>query len=301
MSLHPGSPVSQSYSETYNRAKNYPSDDFLMARSSKAALMDRGSTKAILTDRGQYMNYLEAQLDRVNAALLAQNTLSERISGVDNTNAKLNERIDSIAKVARLSQTFSEKWGEDTTVTLSRLSERVATIEGTIGGNQTSNAETKSLISNVTDQMSSFERLRLESNKNIDSRLQEMEAKIVRLATDNAESSAKFSLINRRFEDVEAAFEGKLREVEVRAEDKLQEAKSAMDAKILEVQRACDAKIANHSAELARLRHEASLMENRMLVALAKQVSREMFHRRCVKRTGRKTSSSYPKPCPPPI
>ena len=84
------------------------------------------------------MNYLEAQLDRVTTSLLAQNTLSERMGEVDGVLQGLDERLNSVVRVARLSQTFSERWGEDTAVTVGRLTERVVAIEGMIGGNQSS-------------------------------------------------------------------------------------------------------------------------------------------------------------------
>ena len=84
----------------------------------------------------------------------------------------LDERLNSVMKVARLSQTFSERWGEDTSVTVGRLTERIAAIEGMVGGNQSSHEETKSLISNVTDHVSSLERLRLEAKQQNDDQLQ---------------------------------------------------------------------------------------------------------------------------------
>jgi len=91
--LHPPDAADQSYAESYARSKNLP---FHMPMSH--------STKAILTDRGQYMNYLEAQLERVTASLLSHGTLEKRIVDVDETVSKLDDRIQSITKVARLSQ-----------------------------------------------------------------------------------------------------------------------------------------------------------------------------------------------------
>ena len=47
--MHPADAVSQSYAESYSRMKNLNSENLPMSHSSKV----------ILTDRGQYMNYLE--------------------------------------------------------------------------------------------------------------------------------------------------------------------------------------------------------------------------------------------------
>ena len=99
----------QSYVETYNRSKNLPSN-LDMASFTPTPGSDRGvidtkySTKAILTDRGQYMSYLECQLERVTASLLAQGSLEKRMVEMDETMSKVDDRISSMTKVAKLSQ-----------------------------------------------------------------------------------------------------------------------------------------------------------------------------------------------------
>ncbi|GMH84805.1 hypothetical protein TL16_g10033 [Triparma laevis f. inornata] len=261
--MHPADAVGQSYTDTYNRTKNLNSENIPMSH----------STKMILTDRGQYMNYLEAQLDRVTMSLLAQNTLSERMGEVDGLIQNLDERINSVTKVARLSQTFSERWGEDTSTTVNRLTERIAAIEGMIGGNQSSHEETKSLISNVTDHISNLERLRLEAKQQTDEQLQSMEKKVTAINNANIQSSTTFITIDKRFEEMEKVFSEKVEEVEKRADEKVKNIQQQLEAKFQQHQRASEVKLTEHNAELARLRHEASLMENRMLAALAKQAN----------------------------
>ncbi|GMH54592.1 hypothetical protein TrST_g12191 [Triparma strigata] len=261
--MHPADAVSQSYTDTYNRTKNLNSENIPMSH----------STKMILTDRGQYMNYLEAQLDRVTTSLLAQNTLIERMGEVDGVLQGLDERLNSVVKVARLSQTFSERWGEDTAVTVGRLTERVAAIEGMIGGNQSSHEETKSLISNVTDHISNLERLRLEAKQHTDEQLQSMEKKVTEINNANIQSSTTFVSIDKRFEEMQKMFSDKVDEVEKRADEKVKGIQQQLEAKFQQHQRASEVKLTEQNAELARLRHEASLMENRMLAALAKQAN----------------------------
>jgi hypothetical protein len=153
------------------------------------------------------------------------------------------------------------------------LTERVAAVEGMVGGNQNSNDETKSLIQNVTDHISSLERLRLDANKTMDDRLVTMEGKVVGISTENVEARGKFASIDRRFEEMEAAFDFKLGEAAKETDRKLDLVKSELESKVQHVQRSVEVKLSEQAAELARLRHEASLMENRMLAALAKQAN----------------------------
>ncbi|GMH73430.1 hypothetical protein TrRE_jg9353 [Triparma retinervis] len=239
----------------------------------RESLNTKYSTKAILTDRGQYMSYLECQLERVTASLLAHGSLEKRMVDMDETMSMVDDRISSMTKVAKLSQTFAERWGEDTATSVSRLTERVAAVEGMVGGNQNSNDETKSLIHNVTDHISSLERLRLEATKTMDDRLVTMEGKVTGISTENVEARGKFASIDRRFEEMEAAFEVKLGEAAKETDRKLELVKSELESKVQQVQRSVEVKLSEQAAELARLRHEASLMENRMLAALAKQAN----------------------------
>ena len=133
-------------------------------------------------------------------------------------------------------------------------------------GNQNSNDETKSLIHNVTEHISSLERLRLEASKAIDDRLLTMEGKVNDISTDNVEAKGKFTAIDRRFEDMTTVFDLKMSEAAKETDRKLENLKTELESKVQQVQRSMEVKLSEQAAELARLRHEASLMENRRVV-----------------------------------
>jgi hypothetical protein len=107
--LHPPDRVDQSYAESYARSKNLPSDvnssSFApTAGGDRESYTTKYSTKAILTDRGQYMSYLECQLERVTASLLAHGSLEKRMVAMDEAMSMVDDRISSMTKVAKLSQ-----------------------------------------------------------------------------------------------------------------------------------------------------------------------------------------------------
>jgi len=142
-----------------------------------------------------------------------------------------------------------------------------------VGGNQSSNDETKSLIHNVTEHVSFLERLRLEATKASEDRLLTMEGKVNKIQTDNIEATGKFVSVEKRFEEMEAAFDVKMEKADLENDRKLGQVKADLECKLQQVQRSMEVKVSEQTAELARLRHEASLMENRMLAALAKQAN----------------------------
>ena len=96
--MHPNDSVSQSYSDTYARSKNLPKN-----------LPMTNSTKAILTDRGQYINYLEAQLDRLSGALLSHDSLQTKMQELEKKQLEQDDRVQNVMKITRLSQSFAER------------------------------------------------------------------------------------------------------------------------------------------------------------------------------------------------
>ena len=256
--LHPedcGGP-STTYSETFNRSRNMPSDPSFLNH----------TTKAILTDRGQYLNYLEAQLDRVTTAMMAHTTLDTRMNEVDGKLTQCDERISNMSKIARLSQSFSERWGEDTAATVNRLTERLARLEGVLNGSNTSSDETKSLITGVTDHMSTLAKMREDEMSQIESTLKSQKEL-------NETSETKFSTLNKKLKTMEERFELKVKQVETVSDKKITALKQNYDKRVEELERVNAENLSRQDAEIARLRHEASLTENRMLSALAKQAN----------------------------
>ena len=93
------------------------------------------------------------------------------------------------------------------------------------------------------------------------------------LSNDVATTSRATHFIRHRFEEMEEAFNSRVEELETKADERVKVAQQQMEAKVQQIQRSTELKLTEHNAELSRLRHEASLMENRMLAALAKQAN----------------------------
>lgn len=62
----------------------------------------------LLTDRNQYLSYLESQLDRVNATVMVVDTFSERIEEAEGRVNQAHDRIMNLRNAVKIAQVRSD-------------------------------------------------------------------------------------------------------------------------------------------------------------------------------------------------
>jgi hypothetical protein len=256
--MHPSDSHSQSYAETYSRSKNLPQ-----------SLPLSHSSKALLTDRGTYLSYLETQLDLVSQALLTHDTHASTVNSLESRSASLEDRVDNVAKVTRLSQSFAERWQEESKEASQRLSERLAALEGMVGAASagTSKADaTGGVVATLTEHVAHVEQIRLEERGRADKALAEM-------AQENADTRKMSEEARASVEALEARFTELLRKQGAAHREEVDKMREGFTQGLEAQKSAHELAVSEQAAETARLRHELSLAENRLLSALAKQAS----------------------------
>eukprot|EP01083_Nonionella_stella_P275160 934420_1 len=69
----------------------------------------KSTTNALLTDRSAYISFLEIQLERVTASVMTVQGFSERIKELQDQYVGLEERVQSLARALKVSQSMGEQ------------------------------------------------------------------------------------------------------------------------------------------------------------------------------------------------
>eukprot|EP01083_Nonionella_stella_P161117 527346_1 len=85
------------------------SSNVISAMKEKKKSPKKSTTNALLTDRSAYISFLEIQLERVTASVMTVQGFSERIKELQDQYVGLEERVQSLARALKVSQSMGEQ------------------------------------------------------------------------------------------------------------------------------------------------------------------------------------------------
>ena len=83
----------------------------------------------LLTDRSAYLSFLEVQLERVSAACMTSQAFSSRIDQMQQQVDSVQAKVYSVARLAQLTQKYSEKTNTSIDENTGELSTRIKSME----------------------------------------------------------------------------------------------------------------------------------------------------------------------------
>jgi hypothetical protein len=86
----------------------------------------------LLTDRGEYIRFLESQLDAVTNACLTAQSFDERIVGIGAASVAQDEKILNLARLIKCAQGVSEEQELAYHGAMERVHERIRTCESAV-------------------------------------------------------------------------------------------------------------------------------------------------------------------------